>query len=476
LIDDKIFMVSAPRRALRHDPSRDTFLIMGAEGISCQSAVGGRSMARRETAILMVSCYLIGIVARALWVLATGIPEPDYDALEYLSLARSIAAGTGFTLDGVTPYLYRPPLFSAALALWFRVAGSGSVESAAIFLVILNAFSAPLAAMLARSFGGTRRAALVAGLFTAIYPFGFVNIALPLQEWLLAPLLSLAFIAGIRFVASPKPGTALPCGLILGLTSLAKAPHLLLPWCLAAAILAIPDGRNPGRWRAAGTLLIISHLVVLPWAARNYAVSGGRWIPINDQGTGVILWAACDGDCGTLRDAPDDPPAMPYARHGVGFFTRGETAGAMAVFEANEAALAEGCTGPALERARRDAAWRHLRANPGRYLRNLAKTGLLTLAPAARPGVFLSSYALRIPIMALIHIPLFLALVWSLVEGVRNRRADLLAVAAFTLACIALYVLTLTGEGRQMIAFLPMLVALATHAGERLASGRRKMD
>ncbi|MBP2677114.1 MAG: hypothetical protein H6Q82_179, partial [Deltaproteobacteria bacterium] len=89
----------------------------------------------------MVVVTALSLAAALLFVRSYPLPEVRYDSVEYLSLARNLAEGKGFTQDGVTPSVYRPPLFSALLGGWFFLTGSSSPLSAAVFQSLEHAAS-----------------------------------------------------------------------------------------------------------------------------------------------------------------------------------------------------------------------------------------------------------------------------------------------------------------------------------------------
>jgi hypothetical protein len=425
----------------------------------------------------LLGLYVLAAAARFIWLYVSGLPEPTQDAQEYLSLARTIASGGGFSLDGLTPHFYRPPLFSGMLAVWFLATNTSSQISAAMFLILANATAAPLTAVLGGSLGLRKPWALIGGMMTALYPYGFINIGLPLQEFIMAPAVTVAIWLISRFVARPSAALAVAAGVGMGAMALLKAPHLMLPWFLAGSTLIMrPPMTRATAMKSLGLMVLTAHLVVLPWTLRNYRASGGELILVNAQATGIWLWAACDGDCGELRDSLDAPSPAPYAPSQLGFFARGDSSAAAFVSVRNEEALRKGLTGSDLEKARRDAAREYLVAHPGRYALKLGKSALLTSAPAARPGVILAAYPLRMIVMAVVHVPLFFGLALGLLHGWRERRSFLFATCAYVVCYGAIHMATLTGEGRHVIPFLPFLTALClaerlTGSGTRVAWG-----
>lgn len=82
--------------------------------------------------IVLAVVSALAFAAALLFVFAYPLPSVHDDAVGYLSSARHVAAGHGFTQDGVTPAVYRPPLFPVLLGGWFFLTGTSSPLSAAV--------------------------------------------------------------------------------------------------------------------------------------------------------------------------------------------------------------------------------------------------------------------------------------------------------------------------------------------------------
>jgi 4-amino-4-deoxy-L-arabinose transferase-like glycosyltransferase len=144
-----------------------------------------------------------------------------------------------------------------------------------------------LITLLARRAWG-ERAAVLAGLYAALHIAVAYYTAQIEQFTIVLPLL-LAWVWLFTRWSSDIRSRWLPpaLGIVSGLLVLTKTVYLLFPVVGAAAFLW--SGRRRFRTRAAlpgvVALLAISALVVLPWAWRNYRISGGRFIPVQ-----ALLW------------------------------------------------------------------------------------------------------------------------------------------------------------------------------------------
>jgi hypothetical protein len=89
-----------------------------------------------------------------------------------------------------------------------------------------------------------------------------------------------------------RPARLAAAGALLGLVTLVRPVTLPLPLFVLLA-LALPRGGSwPRAARATAVFTLGMAAVVLPWTARNYAVSG-RLVPVNLQ-AGIVFWGATE--------------------------------------------------------------------------------------------------------------------------------------------------------------------------------------
>src|SRR5215475_15669622 len=121
--------------------------------------------ARASTPLACVALLILALMVRGGFVAGYGMEVVQGgDAPHYMALASHIAAGDGFTDDGVTPSTYRPPLFSWLLGTWCRIAGSTSLRTMVVFQILVQSLCAPLAYLLALKVQPHRAFAAAAGL------------------------------------------------------------------------------------------------------------------------------------------------------------------------------------------------------------------------------------------------------------------------------------------------------------------------
>ncbi len=242
--------------------------------------------ARRWAAALAL--FLVSAGACLVFLRCAPIPVPHDDAVEYLSIARNISDGNGFSQDGTTPGVFRPPLFSGMLGGWFAVTGTRSVPSAAVFQSLLHSLGVVAAFFLflelsppAWAFGGA--------LLLSLHPMLVTRVAFVLQEPALALFTTVSMLASVRYLKGRSKNAAALAGSAWGVCTLGKSVSWFGPLLLAAASFHRNGSPGSRRGREAALLFLCFAAVIAPWTARNYA-RFGRFIPVNGQGPGVLEW------------------------------------------------------------------------------------------------------------------------------------------------------------------------------------------
>lgn len=243
---------------------------------------------RSRTAVA-AALFVLSLAACLLFVFSFPLPEVRNDAVGYLEVARNVAAGKGFTQDGSTPVVYRPPLFSALLGGWFFLTGTSSVFSAAIFQSLLHSLGVSAAFFLFLAFTPSLPWAAAASVFLAVNPLLVTRVVFVLQEPALLLVTTLAILASFCLVRSPSPGRAALAGAVWGLCTLGKVVAWFAPFLLLAMRILPARLRWSCRGKEAAALLFCFAAVILPWTVRNY-IHFGRFVPVNAQGVGMLEW------------------------------------------------------------------------------------------------------------------------------------------------------------------------------------------
>lgn len=254
--------------------------------------------------------FLMAVSLAACLVFVSSYPLPGLssDDIGYMALARSVAQGTGFSEDlGVTPAVYRPPLFSSLLGGWFRATGTSSILSAAVFQSLLHALGTVAAFGLFLEILPSLAWAFGAALFLGVNPLLVTRVVFVLQEPTILLFTVLAAWATVRLVKEPTTGRAALAGAAWGLCTLAKFVSWYVP-LLVLSMRFLPGRlRFALRGKEALALLFFFTAAIAPWTLRNYH-HFHRFIPVNGQGEGMLEWNV------SHAEIPGETPGEQYAK------------------------------------------------------------------------------------------------------------------------------------------------------------------
>ncbi len=216
---------------------------------------------------------LVALVAAAvgvrLVVIAAG-PDRLDDHDRYLSLARSLAAGRGFALDGRAT-AYRPPLYPILLAPMVGLLPDPALPWGVAGLhLTLGGGTVALVGWTARRWGLGPRRALVAAAVAAFDPVLVVQARSVMTETPAAFLVA----ATLAALTAPGLGGATCSGIGFGLAALCRPS--LLPWAVATACagLVVGPGGRKARVARGAALILATAATLAPWAARNASIFG----------------------------------------------------------------------------------------------------------------------------------------------------------------------------------------------------------
>jgi 4-amino-4-deoxy-L-arabinose transferase-like glycosyltransferase len=224
---------------------------------------------------------LAALVLRLGWAMSRPADDATIDQLpdqrEYLDIARNVLHGEGFSFDdprfNQRVYAHRTPGYPLLLA-----AAGANVRAARILQAVLDTSTVLAVYLLARRWLSPA-ACLVAAAFVAFNPFLDYFSSLILTETLFTTMLAW----GMLLITSTRTFPWLTGGIILAASTLVRPGALPLPVILAV-LGALAANRRADRayhrwWSLpVGTsMLLLTILILLPWAIRNRQVLG-QWI------------------------------------------------------------------------------------------------------------------------------------------------------------------------------------------------------
>lgn len=254
-----------------------------ADGAVAPSAGRGWPATWKTLSALALLAFALRVVHVLFMRASPFFDQPIMDAAYHVDWARAFAAGERFQ-DG--PF-FRAPLYPWFLGVCQWLFGE-SLLAPRLVQAAFGAATAVLAYLVGERATGDRRAGWVAGIAAAtswvlIYFDGELLI-----PTLIVPLDLAALWLTLGLADRPAPRRAALCGLVWGLSAIAR-PNVLLFLPFVAAWLA---WRSRPAWRASlapiGALAAGVLLPILPITAHN-RIAGGDWVLISSQG-GVNLW------------------------------------------------------------------------------------------------------------------------------------------------------------------------------------------
>ena len=311
----------------------------------------------------MTWLILLAAVLARLAVLAPRVGREADDPDNYLPLARSIAAGRGFQING-KPTAYRPPLYPVLLAPLVGSEDDRFTVAIAAFHLVLGVGTTLLTMRAARLWGLSAIRMQIAGLIVALDPVLVAQSRSVMTETLAAFLLAAAMAT-----ASTQMRGMVICGVAFGLASLCR------PSTLPAAVLACAFAATtgPGMWteraRRSLALALAVAVTLAPWAIRNAIVLGE---PIATTTHGGYTLALAN-NAAYARDVLNGPPGAVWSgpRQRAWFQEISQATDRMSE--------------PQADRFLRNSALRWIREHPGDFLRaSLARLGRFWgLAPSS---------------------------------------------------------------------------------------------
>lgn len=222
----------------------------------------------------IVILVLIPLVLSVLFMVFVHRSPTESDGLEYDVLAKNIVGGKGYSLDGVTPYGFRPPLYSMFVAFIYFLFGPHPY--AVVFFQILFLMAVPPVirkTLDAAGFGESQ--AFFGALAVASYPWGYIYSQQLLTEPMTTLLFAIASYFAVLIWREKLSGFAklTLCGMIITLPAMMKSQHISLVCGLFLALFLSFVFRKAGWKKVAAKavpLALGAFLLLAPWGARNY--------------------------------------------------------------------------------------------------------------------------------------------------------------------------------------------------------------
>jgi 4-amino-4-deoxy-L-arabinose transferase-like glycosyltransferase len=243
---------------------------------------------------MLWAILIVALAVRLLYSLAVarGLLDikPELESTDgYHLIAQSMLDGHGYRFGtGEAPTLRRAPAYPAFLATMLAVSG-GSYVWVQVAQAALGSLSCWLLFLLGRWVLSARLGLVAAAMF-AVYPNSILYSARLYAENLYFPaFLGFAYLM-CRASYEGSSTRGLGAGLLWGVGMLTRGTLLPLPAALPLGIAISSWHRSPAtRWiRWAIPALLGGALVLAPWAARNYSLTG-QFVPVSSWGWAPIF-------------------------------------------------------------------------------------------------------------------------------------------------------------------------------------------
>lgn len=403
-------------------------------------------MTRSKARLALAAVVLLALGSRFV-LLAPRLTQPLDDPDNYLPVARALSDGRGFEIHG-RPSAYRPPLYPLSLVPIVRLPARLQPWGVAFWHLLLGAGTVVLTWRTARRWNLGEPRALAAAVLVALDPVLVVQSRSVMTETLAAFLLAGALhaLGGTGWKSSARSG------LWFGLAGLCR-PSTLACACLGAfAALVASPGSVRQRLARSAALVVVTWLVLLPWAVRNAMVLGEPvWTTTHG---GYTLALANNPEY--YRDVLHGPPGAVWSGPS-------QRVWAERLYETSR-----GQNEPETDRIIRRRAEEFIRRHPGDFL--LASAARLSrfwgLAPASR----VYSWKLRL-LSALWTFPFWIALALGLAWRASWRWPNLAAQAQ--IVGLTLVHTVFWTDLRMRAPVVPAMAILAAAAGLGWAPIRR---
>jgi hypothetical protein len=396
-------------------------------------------MRRRSVALLALLLLLAAGARLALALPALGrspLPDPD----NYLALARSVAEGQGYRLQGRLT-AYRPPLYPLTLAPLLAALDPNRLGiGIAVYHALLGVVTVALTVLAARRLDLPPAGVAIAGVVVAFDPVLVAQSRHVMTETLSATLMAAAVAA---LVSRGRTAPLVAGGLLYGLGALCRPSALPAAALTAAAILTLAPGTRRDRLRRAVLFSVATALPLLPWALRNA------------RALGEPIWTTTHG--GYTLALANNPVYYQEVLHGPpGTVWSGPRQDAWWT-SLNRAT--EGCNEPQADRVVRDIALGTIRDQPGDFA--LAVLDRLSRLWGIAPSAGVYPLPLRI-LTGLWTIPLWIGVLAGLAHPSLRRWPGWVLLAP-PIALTIIHALYWT-DLRMRAPVLPVLALISAHA------------
>ena len=231
-------------------------------------------------AVTTVALLVALVVVFFVWP-AQRLVDTSSDPYNYSAIARQIVT-EGFAVYGLNKR--EASLYTQTIAAVYWVAGERPM-----LIKLLQCFMFAATCLVMFDIGRriyNQRTGVIAALLFAFNPLPLRYVADLHMETMLTFLVTLSTWTMVRFYERRSFRNGVLVGVIAGVAALTKGVALIPPLLFGAywACRSIAErwrrAPSPEPWSPVIAIALTTTLVILPWAARNYRVTGGHFVPL----------------------------------------------------------------------------------------------------------------------------------------------------------------------------------------------------
>lgn len=238
--------------------------------------------------------FLFAIIIRLSYVIAAPqVSLAGSDAKEYDLIVESLLKGGGFPverLSGNEVEIVRPPLFPLFLAGIYYVFGH-NYSAARVIQALLASLLVFIIYYLARDIFKNEAAAVISCFVYALYPSLIAYTGLLYSETVFIFFFMFSMFFLHKAIISSGLGFYALTGLFLGAATMISSRSLYVPVFILPGLLFTPNNKKKAI-KGFITIIAVMLIIFLPWTIRNYFVSGGRLILLENYSSSTALWLA----------------------------------------------------------------------------------------------------------------------------------------------------------------------------------------
>lgn len=272
-------------------------------------------MNKNKKTIILI--FLLTLFVRIFYVVA--IPQLSLagsDAKEYDLIAEGLLKGQGFPVERLADNeveIVRPPLFPLILAGIYKVFGHNYML-ARVFQALLASITVLFIYLLSRDIFRNEAAAVISCLIYSLYPSLIAYTGLLYSETTFIFFLVISMYFLNLSINSSKYIFYILTGLFLALATMVSSRSLYMVLLIFLGLLVVLKNKKVA---FRGSLFIILMMIVIfsPWTIRNYFVSGGKFILLENYSSETALWLATNPQGEILEWSYDKEPLKSLIGH-----------------------------------------------------------------------------------------------------------------------------------------------------------------